>query len=388
MTDARIYLDYNATAPLLGEARAALLAALDATGNASSVHGEGREARRIVEAARGKVAKLVGASAKSVVFTSGATEANATALTPQYFHAGKPVTATHLLVSAVEHPSALKSPRFSPDVTRTFPVDGNGVVDLAALTAIMDEIAADGGLPLVVCQLANNETGVIQPIATVADIVHAAGGILHCDAVQAAGRITIDINALGVDSLSLSGHKIGGMQGVGALVLAEGRPTPQPLLTGGGQEGWRRAGTESVAAIAAFGAAADIARTGLTSISDVAARRDRLQAELQRLSNRAVVFGTESPRLPNTIALSLPGVSAETAVIAFDLAGIALSSGSACSSGKVTPSHVLKAMGVPPDLARGGLRISMGKATTDLEIERFVDVWERVMGKLTLARAG
>jgi cysteine desulfurase len=206
--------------------------------------------------------------------------------------------------------------------------------------------------------------------------------------VQAAGRITIDINALGVDSLSLSGHKIGGMQGVGALVLAEGRPTPQPLLTGGGQEGWRRAGTESVAAIAAFGAAADIARTGLTSISDVAARRDRLQAELQRLSNRAVVFGTESPRLPNTIALSLPGVSAETAVIAFDLAGIALSSGSACSSGKVTPSHVLKAMGVPPDLARGGLRISMGKATTDLEIERFVDVWERVMGKLTLARAG
>ena len=388
MTQSRIYLDYNATAPLIPEARDALLDALSLPGNASSVHSEGRAARKLVEGARADVAALVGARAKSVVFTSGATEANATALTPNWFLNGKPLTPTHLIVSAVEHPSALKSPRFASEMTCQIPVDGQGVIDLAALERLVAEVVDAGGLPLVAVQLANNETGVIQPVAEAADIVHAHGGLMHCDAVQAAGRIPIEIAALHVDTLALSAHKLGGAQGVGALVLAEGRAHPAPLITGGGQEGWRRAGTEPVAAIAAFGAAARTALAGLDRMPEIATRRDRLQAELTRLSNQAVVFSSEARRLPNTLALGLPGVSAETAVIAFDLAGVAISSGSACSSGKVAASHVLKAMGVAPDLARSGLRISLGAATSDADLTRFVEIWGRVMGKLAVTRAG
>jgi cysteine desulfurase len=387
VTEPRIYLDYNATAPLITEAREALIAALALPGNASSVHGEGRQARRIVEAARAKVAALVGAAAKSIIFTSGATEANVTALTPNYVIGGKSLAATHLIVSSVEHPSALKSTRFDPSVTRQIPVDANGVIDLAALAAMVADVASTGGVPLVALQLANNETGVIQPVPEAARIVHAAGGIIHCDAVQAAGRIPIDVRELGVDTMALSAHKIGGAQGVGALILAEGRAHPAPLITGGGQEGWRRAGTEPVAGIAAFGAAAEAALVGLEQAPELAARRDRLQAELVRVSNQALVFAGAVPRLPNTIALAVPGVAAETAVIAFDLAGVALSSGSACSSGKVSPSHVLKAMGVSSDLARGGLRLSIGMGTTDAELDRFIAIWGRVMGNLACARA-
>jgi cysteine desulfurase len=208
LNEPRLYLDYNATAPLLPEARDALLDAMGAPGNASSVHAEGRQARRRVEAARASVGRLVGAGAGAVVFTSGATEANVTALTPNYFRGGKPVTATHLIVSAVEHPSSLKSSRFAPEATLTSPVDAAGLVDLARLEALLREVNAAGGVPLVACQLANNETGVIQPIAEIASLVAAAGGILHCDAVQAAGRVPIDMAALGVDTLSLSAHKM------------------------------------------------------------------------------------------------------------------------------------------------------------------------------------
>ena len=387
MTDQRLYFDYNATAPLLPEARVALLAALALSGNASSVHGEGRRARQSVEAARASVGALVGATAKAVAFTSGATEANVTVLTPHYTLAGKPLTATHLLVSSVEHPSSLKGGRFAPEATQMIPVDGDGVADLAWLAQATATIAAAGGLPLVALQLANNETGVVQPVAEAARIVRAAGGIIHCDAVQAAGRLPIDMVALGVDTLALSAHKIGGAQGVGALVFAEGRAHPLPLLTGGGQESWRRAGTEPVAAIAAFGAAATVARAGLAQSAELAARRDRLQAALLAITPQALVFARDVDRLPNTLALAVPGVAAETAVIAFDLAGVALSSGSACSSGKVAASHVLKAMGIAPDLARGGLRLSIGLATTDAEIDRFIEIWGKVMGRLATARA-
>lgn len=382
MTGPRIYLDYNATAPLRAEAREAFMGVIDRPTNASSVHDEGRRAKRIIEAARADVGQLVGSLAGNVVFTSGATEANATALTPDYVRDGKPIRATHLLVSSVEHPSALKSPRFPADVTRTIPVDSDGVIDLDALTTLLAEVTGQGGIPLVACQLANNETGVIQPVADVAARVRAVGGILHCDAVQAVGRIPVDIFALDVDTLSLSAHKIGGLQGAGALVLAPRRSHPVPLITGGGQEGWRRAGTEPVAAIAAFGAAARAAIAEGDAWIDVARRRDRLEAAIRATSNDIAIFGAERARLPNTICLAMPGLVAETAVIAFDLSGVALSSGSACSSGKVTASHVLQAMGVAPDLLRGGLRISLGIGTTDDEIDRFTAIWRRVIAQV------
>lgn len=379
MTRSRIYLDHNATAPLRPEAREALLAAIERPTNASSVHDEGRRAKRLIEAARADVGKLVGTMAGNVVFTSGATEANATALTPDYIRDGKPIRATHLLVSAVEHPSALKSPRFAPEVTRQIPVDADGIIDLAALKVMLDHVITEGGLPLVACQLANNETGVIQPVAEVASLVRAAGGILHCDAVQAVGRIPVDIFALDVDTLSMSAHKIGGLQGAGALVLTPRKSHPVPLITGGGQEGWRRAGTEPVAAIAAFGAAARAVFAELTDMAGVAERRDRLEATILAKHNDVTIFARDRARLPNTIGLAVEGLTAETAVIAFDLAGVALSSGSACSSGKVSASHVLKAMGVAPDLLKGGLRISLGIGTTDEEIARFEEIWRRVI---------
>lgn len=382
MTGSRIYLDHNATTPLRPEARAALLAAIDRPTNASSVHDEGRRAKRIIETARADVGKLVGTMAGNVVFTSGATEANATALTPDYIRDGKPIRATHLLVSAVEHPSALKSPRFAPEVTWQIPVDVDGVIDLMVLRTMLADVVADGGVPLVACQLANNETGVLQPVAEVASRVREAGGILHCDAVQAVGRVPVDVFALDVDTLSMSAHKIGGLQGAGALVLTPRKSHPAPLITGGGQEGWRRAGTEPVAAIAAFGAAARAVLAELPDMAEVAARRDRLEAAILTERNDVTIFARDRSRIPNTIGLAVEGLTAETAVIAFDLAGIALSSGSACSSGKVAASHVLKAMGVAPDLLKGGLRISLGKGTTDDDIARFEDIWRRVISQV------
>jgi cysteine desulfurase len=387
VTSPRIYLDYNATAPLRSVAREAMLGVVDRPTNASSVHEEGRRAKRIIEAARADVGRLVGTMAGNIVFTSGATEANATALTPDYLRDGKPIRATHLLVSSVEHLSALKSPRFSPDVTRAIPVDSDGVIDLEALEKLIADVTGQGGIPLVSCQLANNETGVIQPVAEVAARVRAVGGLLHCDAVQAVGRIPVDIFALDVDTLSLSAHKIGGLQGVGALVLAPRKSHPLPLITGGGQEGWRRAGTEPVAAIAAFGAAARAALDEGPGWLDVAQRRDRLEVAISAVSNDVAIFARDRARLPNTICLAIAGLVAETAVIAFDLAGVALSSGSACSSGKVTASHVLQAMGVAPDLLRGGLRISLGIGTTDDEIDRFAAIWRRVIAQVRRVQA-
>ena len=378
MTADRAYFDWNATAPLRPAARAAMLAALDAPGNASSVHGEGRGARRLIEEARRQVAALAGAEAKQVTFVSGATEANALALTPAIEADGNKAPRDRLFVSAVEHPSVLAGGRFAPEQVEILPVDRDGRVDPATLAAAL----AKAERPLVSVMLANNETGVIQPIAEIAGIVHAANGLLHIDAVQAAGRIPLDMSALGADLMSLSSHKLGGPQGAGALIV-RGRLSVAPLIRGGGQERGIRAGTENVAAIAGFGAAAEAARASLaTDAARMAALRDRLEAGLRAATPDAVIFAAGVNRLPNTTLVAVPGIKAETALIAFDLNGIAVSSGSACSSGKVAASHVVAAMGMEPALARGAIRISLGPVTTETQVESLLIAWKRVVPSL------
>src|ERR1700742_4004993 len=310
----RTYLDWNATAPLRPEARAAMTGALDLAGNASSVHAEGRAARRLIEAARAQVAGLVGAEAKNVTFTSGATEANMLALTPALEVGGRKEPRARLFVSAIEHPSVRSGGRFAPDQVEELPVTGDGVLDLEALGRRI----ATAERPLVSVMLANNETGVIQPIRAIADIVHAANGLLHVDAVQGAGRIACRMDDLGADLLSLSSHKFGGPQGAGALVHRSDIHIPAPLIRGGGQERSLRAGTENVAAIAGFGAAA--AAAGASREQDavrMAALRNRLEAQIAQATPQAVVFGQGTPRLPNTSLVAVPGIKAETAIISF-----------------------------------------------------------------------
>jgi cysteine desulfurase len=375
---ARTYLDWNASAPLRVEARAALSAALALTGNPSSVHHEGRAARQIVEDARGAVAALVGADARNVIFTAGGTEANALALTPR-LDAGRRQPFDRLLVSAIEHPSVLAGGRFAPTAVENIPVDANGVIDLGALQRRLEALGDQRAL--VSLMAANNETGVIQPVAEAAGIVHRHGGLMHVDAVQAAGRIALDIAALGADLLTLSAHKIGGAKGAGALVKRDESLQIEPLIRGGGQERGSRAGTENVAAIAAFGAAAATAKASLAAEAAHMARlRDRLEAGL---GAGAVVFGAAAARLPSTTLAAMPGARAETLVIGFDLDGVAISSGSACSSGKVAPSHVLAAMGVAAELARGAVRVSIGAATTEADIDRFLKVWQTLAKSLS-----
>ena len=379
----RTYLDWNATAPLRPEARAAMLAALDVPGNPSSVHAEGRDARRIIDEARRRVAALVGAEPADVVFTSGGTEANATALAPT--QAGDA-----LLVSAIEHPSVLAGGRFRPDAVRTLPVGADGVIDLAALERQLATVANEGRRALVSLMHANNETGVVQPVAAAAAIVHAAGDLLHVDAVQGAGRISCDIKALGTDFLTVSGHKLGGPKGIGALVRrSDAVAWPEPVIKGGGQERGSRAGTENVAAIAGFGAAAAAAARDLAAEEGrLLALRDQLEAALHAAFPQTVIFGAGAERLPNTTLFALSGTKAETAVIGLDLAGVAVSSGAACSSGKVAPSHVLAAMGIPAPLARGAVRVSLGYATQEADIERFLAAWRRLAESLSKESRG
>ena len=367
MSNARVYLDFNASAPLRPETRAAVAAALELCGNPSSVHAEGRTARRIIEAAREQVATLVGAEPRNVVFTSGGTEANMLALSP--------ALGDRLLISGIEHPSVLSGGRFAPEYIEKIPANANGTVDLTALRNALGK----GGRPLVSLMLANNETGVIQPVCEATRLVHDAGSLLHVDAIQAAGRISCDINALETDFLTVSGHKIGAPKGVGALIARSESVRPDPLVQGGGQERGARGGTENVAGIAGFGAAAAAAKQELAEAgARMAVLQAQLEAGLRATSPDVIIFGAESPRLPNTTLFSVPGLKAETAVIAFDLEGVAVSSGAACSSGKVQPSHVLAAMGVPPDLARGAVRVSLGPSTTESEINRFLEAWNKV----------
>jgi len=376
MTD-RAYFDWNATAPLFDAARTAMTGGLALTGNASSVHGEGRAVRQLIENARGNVASLVGAEAKNVTFTGSATEANMLALTPALAVSGRKALRDRLFLSAIEHPSVRSGGRFPAEQVEDLPVTGAGIVDLHALRRAL----ARAEQPLVSVMLANNETGVIQPIAAVAAIVHAANGLLHVDAVQAPGRIACDMAALGADLMTLSAHKFGGPQGVGALIRRGDIHIGEPLIKGGGQERGLRAGTENVAGIAGFGAAAAVAAS-LAEVSRMTALRGRIEAAIKAIAPEAVIFGEDAPRLPNTTLFAVPGIKAETAVIAFDLNGVAVSSGSACSSGKVQTSHVLAAMGVEPALAQGAVRISLGASTSERDIEKLLDALTKVVSSL------
>ena len=340
--------------------------ACDMVGNPSSVHTEGRAARGVIEAARRNVAAIVGADPTNVTLTSGATEANNLVIA----HAGN--AGWRVFASAIEHPSVLDvAPR-----SRRLAVTADGTVDLDALRAALE----DGeGAPVLVClMLANNETGVIQPVAEAAEIVHDHGGYLHVDAVQAAGKIPVDLAALGADYLALSAHKIGGPAGTGALIRRPGAPEPAPMLRGGGQERRVRAGTENLIGIAGFGAAAAEIPDRLAAIERISALRDWLEAEIVSISPSATVFGADAPRLGNTICFGAPGIAGETAVIRFDLGGVALGSGSACSSGKVAPSHVLEAMGYDRQAAGSAIRISLGPETTKADVAAAARIWQEI----------
>ena len=354
-----VYLDWNATAPLRPAAAAAMTATLAQCGNPSSVHRWGRAARQRIEASRTAAAALVGAAPENVVFVSGGTEANHLAL--------RGTGCERVLVSAVEHDSVLRAAAGAEEI----PVDRDGVVRLDALARML---AADKRPSLVSVMLANNETGVLQPVAEIAALAHARGALLHCDAVQAAGRMPLDMTALGADLVSLSAHKLGGPMGVGALIVADGLDL-SPLLRGGGQERRRRAGTENTPGIAGFAAAAEAALAEIAAYDRVRALRDALEAEIGALAPDAVVIGAAVPRLPNTSAIAMPGTPAETQVIALDLDGVMVSAGAACSSGKVGPSHVLAAMGLAPEIASAAIRVSLGWASSEADIGRFVEAW-------------
>jgi cysteine desulfurase len=373
----RVYLDWNATTPLRAEARRAMSEALDLVGNASSVHAEGRDARKWIEGARSTIANAIGALPRNIIFTSGGTEANALALSPK-LKRGTGAAVERLVVSAVEHASVLAGGRFSQTSIATTAVTPSGVLDLECLRGLL----GDRPPALVSIMLANNETGAIQPVAAAAEIVRSAGGLLHVDAIQGFGKIPFGMRELGADLLTLSAHKIGGPKGVGALVVAEGIMGLEPLLRGGGQELSRRAGTENVAGIAGFGAAAGAALADLPEESRrLEGLRERLERGLRQTAG-TIVFSDSAQRLPNTTLFTVPGLRAETAVIGFDLAGIAVSSGSACSSGKVQPSHVLEAMGFDREMAQGAVRLSMGWSTRDAEVDCCLEAWRKLADNL------
>ena len=361
-----VYLDWNATAPARPEAVKAVVRAMAEVGNASSVHGFGRAARRLVEDARAEVAALVGAEPANVIFTSGGTEANNLAL--------RGCGDRRLIVSAVEHGAVLAPALLRDAGAAILPVDGEGVVDLEALE---EALRATGKPALVSVMRANNETGVLQPVAEVAAIAHRHDALVHCDAVQAAGKIPFDMAALGVDLASFSAHKLGGPQGVGALVLGRDMALDAQNI-GGGQERGRRSGTENVAGIAGFGAAAKAARESLADYARIALLRDEIERRTSTVAQDRRVLGAGAPRLPNTSNLTMPGVKAETQVMALDLDGVAVSAGSACSSGKVSASHVVAAMGVPDDEALTAIRVSLGWSSTAADVDRFVEAWRAV----------
>ncbi|MBA4132810.1 MAG: aminotransferase class V-fold PLP-dependent enzyme [Hyphomicrobium sp.] len=376
MTTSRTYLDHNATQPLRADARAAMIAAMDRFGNPSSVHAEGRAARAIVETAREQVAALVNAKPGEVVFTSGATEANALAIGGRAWSA--------VLFGNAEHAAVLAPVRRLKAVQTELPCRADGVQDITGAEAWALQLPASETAAFASMGLANGETGVVQPVAELSAALAPFGVVVHCDAAQAAGRMPVDFGALGVALMSVSAHKMGGPKGVGALIVRDGTPL-DALFVGGGQEKRRRAGTESVVAIAGFGAAAEAARRALDQVPAMAALRDGLEAAILRNVPGAIVIGAGVERLANTSLISMPGKTAETLVIKLDLAGFAVSAGAACSSGKVASSHVLEAMGVAPEIARGAVRVSLGPDTTAEDIERFVAAWIAATGTAALA---
>jgi cysteine desulfurase len=363
MSKLRTYLDHNATSPLKPAAHAAMLAALEVGGNASSVHAEGRAARALLDQAREKLAQALGVIAPMVVFTSGGSEANNLAI--------KGVEVERLIVSSIEHPSVLEAARESGLPVATIPVNANGIVELRALESLLRQ----GGKALVSVMLANNETGAIQPVRAVADLAAKYGALMHSDAVQAFGKVPVNFAMLGVDLMSISAHKLGGPIGAGALIVRDGLAL-KPLIHGGGQELRRRAGTENIAAVAGFAAAIEMSH-------DTSALRDLLESQLED----AEIFSRGVARLPNTTCFAYPAFSAETLLMNLDLDGIAVSSGSACSSGKVAKSHVLAAMGVAPDLAQGAIRVSLGWNTKEQDIARFIASLNRIKSRLAAPAA-
>lgn len=366
-----IYMDCNATMPVKPGVVDVMTNVLRETGNASSIHRDGRNARRHIEDARASLAALIGTNPAYVFFTSGATESNNTVL--------KTFAGQNVLLSAIEHPSVLEVFPTAPQI----PVTADGVIDLNALEEFLGTKPA-----LVSIMLVNNETGVIQPVADVVRLIRkkSPATIVHCDAVQALGRITVDFSALQVDFMSLSAHKMGGPQGSGALVMAPGAKIAK-LLQGGGQEKRQRPGTENVAGIAGFGEAAKLAQDDMTAFQALSTHRDFIETTLQSAEPRLKIFGRKAPRVSNTTQLALPGMTAETQLMAMDLAGVSLSSGSACSSGTVKPSHVLQAMNVPETEAMGALRVSMGWHTTKEDVDGLIAAWlnmhARIKDKIT-----
>ena len=383
MSATRVYLDHNATTATRHAVIAAMAEVLAATGNPSSIHAEGRDKRALVEEARRKVARLVGADPACVTFTSGGTEASNLALSPSIRDPRDPRPVTRIAVSAVEHPAVAAGARFSRDAVETIPVDANGVIDLAAVEAAFARHAAERPDERMILALmaANNETGVIQPVAEAAAIATRFGGLVHVDAVQAAGKIPVDVAELCCDFLAIAAHKFGGPAGVGALIRAhEGLHVEEPVVKGGGQEkGWR-GGTENVAGVVGMGVAAEEALAGLSDFAALAQVRDALEAGLKRLGGHAI-FGEGASRLPNTSCFAASGVSSAAAMIQLDLAGVAVSAGSACSSGKSKASPVLDAMGVAHDLSSGMLRVSFGWSSDPGDGDAFLRAWAPLVAR-------
>lgn len=377
-----VYLDHNATSPLRAEAKAAMVSALALTGNASSIHAYGRAARALIEDARLHIAALAAAAPDEVTFTSGGTEASALAIWGAVLgaiaaHEADPKACariTRIFVSAIEHSAVLANAaavagRFAGIKLETIPVRSNGVIDLDALRG---NLAEGKGRALVIVMAANNETGVLQPVVESAALARAENALLMVDAVQAAGKIALPA----ADYLTLSAHKIGGPQGVGALIVRKGVPFA-PLIVGGGQERGMRAGTENLAGIAGFGAAAEaVAKDVYAPVL-----RDRFEHGLQAIAEDSVIFGAEAPRLANTSNFSLPGIAADTALMALDLDGVMVSSGAACSSGKVKRSHVLAEMGVSDDAAACALRVSFGWNSTEVDVEAGLRAIEKLVAR-------
>ncbi|OYU50277.1 MAG: cysteine desulfurase [Rhizobiales bacterium PAR1] len=383
MAAPRAYLDWNATTPVHPAAKAAVLVALDCLGNPSSIHTEGRAARAILETARADLAALVGGEAENVVFTSGATEAaNALFRAGLSGCCGKDIAcAMRPMVSAVEHAAVIAAAGVGASFVQ---VDANGLVDTAALTAML----AEGGPAMVAIQLANNETGVVQDIPALAGIVHAAGGALIVDAVQAPGKLPLDIKALGADAIFLSAHKFGGPKGVGAIVFPDSRTRlAEAFIGGGGQERGQRGGTENLTGIAGMGAAARVAREMDEAVQRMIQLRGEFENHLNRLAPDVAILSQRVSRLVNTTCFAVPGLAAERALIAFDLDGVAVSSGSACSSGKVKASHVLTAMGMPDGVKAGAIRVSIGPTTVFDDLERCLNSLARQIQRRAKTKA-
>ncbi|MEM0900150.1 MAG: cysteine desulfurase family protein [Pseudomonadota bacterium] len=369
MSRRTVYLDYNASAPLLPEARAAMIDAMDKDGNPASVHGNGRAAKALVQKARRQVADLVNAKPEHVVFTSGATEAASTLLTPRYAMGRAELMMSHLYVCASDHPCTLGGGQFSKKAMTVVPVTSDGLIDLPSLETSLSAHDKTSGTALIACHHVNSETGGIQPVEEISAVAKAHGAVLVLDCAQSAGRVSIDITDGHADFLIVSSHKIGGPKGAGAIIAFSDLMMPTPLLTGGGQERGHRSGTEAVTILAGFGAAAEVAKDRLTKFESLKTVRDTLINDMRTRGANIVVHAENAPRVGNTVYLSVPGKKAETLQIAFDLAGFAVSSGSACSSGKVGKSHVLAAMGVNSD--EGAIRMSFSPDTAPADLNAF-----------------